>query len=245
MRVVTLNLWKNEGDLPARLQMVAAECLRLKPDIICLQEVYADAEFDTGAWLAQALGLSVTSVPARMKQRSGVLSSSGLALLSSLPLVSQESIDLPTSAADGGRKALFGSFETSLGPARIVSLHLSHLNTDEGEQLRQLQLSTIWSWVREGWEHPIILAGDFNAKIDAPCLSWLRTQAQLVGTDSLLPGETSLRDRPGALIDHVVLAGQNRVQLSHTALCFKEMEAEAGRVASDHFGIVADFDAIG
>lgn len=244
MRVITLNLWKNEGDLPARLQMVAAECLRLKPDIICLQEVYADAEFDAGAWLAQALGLSLTSVPARMKQRSGVLSSSGLALLSSLPLLSQESIDLPTSPADGGRKALFGAFQTGLGPVRIVSLHLSHLNTDEGDLLRQAQLSSIWSWVREGWEHPIILAGDFNATIDAPCLSWLRTQAPFAGTESFLPSATSFRDRPNALIDHVVLAGRNRVHLSHAALCFKDMEAETGRVASDHFGIVADFDLI-
>ncbi len=245
MRMITLNLWKNEGDLPARLQMVVAECRRLKPDLICLQEVYAGAEFDAGAWLAQALGLSLTGVPARIKQRSGVLSSSGLALLSSLPLLSQESIDLPTSPADGGRKAFFGAIQTELGPVRIVSLHLSHLNTDEGGRLRQVQLSSIWSWVREGWDYPTILAGDFNTRFDAPCLSWLRTQAHFEGTHRFLPSATSLRDRPYALIDHVVLVGLNRVQLRRAALCFKDMEAETGRVASDHFGIVADFDAVG
>eukprot|EP01032_Pedospumella_encystans_P006797 gene6797-8150_t len=107
--------------------MFVAECRLLQPDLICLQEVYADATMDAGEWLADALGLTRVGVPARIKQRSGVLSSSGIAILSRLPLLTEKSLDLPTSAADGGRKSLSAVFEATNGPIRVVSLHLSHL----------------------------------------------------------------------------------------------------------------------
>jgi hypothetical protein len=152
MRVLTLNIWKDEGDLAARLEMFVAECRLLQPDLVCLQEVYADATMDAGEWLADALGLTRVGVPARIKQRSGVLSSSGIAILSRLPLLTEESLDLPTSAADGGRKSLSAVLEATNGPIRVVSLHLSHLKADEGDILRQQQLAAIWSWASEGWD---------------------------------------------------------------------------------------------
>ncbi len=244
MRVLTLNIWKDEGDLAARLEMIVAECRLLLPDIICLQEVYADATMDAGERLADALGMTRVTVPARMKQRSGVLSSSGLAILSRLPLLAEESLDLPTSAADGGRKALSAVFETDIGPLRVVSLHLSHLRAEEGGPLRLQQLAAIWSWANRGWDHPIILVGDFNATRKAACLDWLHQQDRMSGTDTLLPQATSLRHQPDALIDHIVLAGRGGWQLSGAKLCFTETDAKSGCFASDHFGILATFDPI-
>lgn len=245
MRVLTLNIWKDEGDLAARLETIVAECRLLQPDIICLQEVYADAKIDAGEWLAHALGLTRVGVRAREKRRSGVLSSSGLALLSRLPLLAEENLDLPTSSADGGRKALYGVFETASGPLRVVSLHLSHIKGEEGDFLRSQQSAAVWSWVSQGWDHPIILAGDFNATRKAACFDLLAQPEDLFGTDSLLPRASSLRDQPNALIDHILLAGRGRWKLSGAALCFTEADDATGCFASDHFGILADFDPIG
>jgi endonuclease/exonuclease/phosphatase family metal-dependent hydrolase len=244
MRVLTLNIWKDEGDLAARLEMIVAECRLLLPDIICLQEVYADATMDAGERLADALGMTRVAVPARTKLRSGVLSSSGVAILSRLPLLAEESLDLPTSAADGGRKALSAVFETANGPLRIVSLHLSHLKAEAGDMLRSQQLAAIWSWASEGWDQPIILAGDFNATRKATCLDWLTQQGTITGTDSLLPQATSLRHQPNALIDHIALAGRGTWELNGAELCFTGVDATSGCFASDHFGILASFDPI-
>jgi endonuclease/exonuclease/phosphatase family metal-dependent hydrolase len=244
MRVLTLNIWKDEGDLAARLEIIVAECRLLQPDIICLQEVYADATLDAGEWLADALGMTRVAVPARIKLRSGLLSSSGLAILSRLPLLAEESLDLPTSAADGGRKALYAVFETANGPLRIASLHLSHLKAEEGDMLRSQQLAAIWSWANQGWDYPIILAGDFNATRKAACLDWLYQQDRITGTDGLLPQATSLRQRPNALIDHILLAGRGGWELIGAELCFTGIDAASGCFASDHFGILASFDPI-
>jgi endonuclease/exonuclease/phosphatase family metal-dependent hydrolase len=244
MRVLTLNIWKDEGDLAARLEMFVAECRLLQPDLICLQEVYADATMDAGEWLADALGLTRVGVPARIKQRSGVLSSSSIAILSRLPLLTEESLDLPTSAADGGRKSLSAVFEATNGPIRVVSLHLSHLKADEGDMLRQQQLAAIWSWASEGWDHPIILAGDFNATRTAACFDWLYQQERIISTDTLLPQATSLRHQPNALIDHILLADRGGWELNGAELCFTGVDATTGCFASDHFGILASFNPI-
>jgi endonuclease/exonuclease/phosphatase family metal-dependent hydrolase len=244
MRVLTLNIWKDEGDLAARIEMIAEECRLLQPDVICLQEVYADATMDAGEWLADALGMTRVGVPARIKQRSGVLSSSGLAILSRLQPLAEESLDLPTSAADGGRKALYGDFETSKGPLRVVSLHLSHLKAEEGDILRSEQLAAIWSWANQGWDRPIILAGDFNATRKAACFDWLAQQSTITGTDGLLPQATSLRHQPNALIDHILLADRGGWELNGVELCFTGVDATTGRFASDHFGILASFNPI-
>lgn len=244
MRVLTLNIWKDEGDLAARLETIVAECRVLQPDIICLQEVYADAKMDAGEWLAEALRLTRVGVQARVKQRSDVLSSSGLALLSRLPLLAEDSLDLPTSPADGGRKALYGAIETANGLLRVVSLHLSHIKGEEGDFLRSQQLAVVWSWVSQGWDHPIILAGDFNATRKAACFDWLAQQDDLSGTDNLLPQATSLRNQPNALIDHIFLAGQGRWKLRGAELCFTEADDATGCFASDHSGILADYDPI-
>lgn len=244
MRVLTLNIWKDEGDLDARLEMIAEECHLLQPDMICLQEVYSDATLNAGEWLADALGLTRAGVPARTKQRSGVLSSSGLAILSRLQPLAEESLDLPSSAADSGRKALSAVFETANGPLRVVSLHLSHLKAEEGDMLRSQQLAAIWSWASEGWDHPIILAGDFNATRKAACFDWLAQQDKITSTDTFLPQATSLRHQPNALIDHIALAGRSSWELIGADLCFTGIDAASGCFASDHLGILASFDPI-
>lgn len=110
--------------------------------------------------------------------------------------------------------------------------------------LRSEQLAAIWSWANQGWDHPIILAGDFNAMRKATCFDWLAQQSTITGTDGLLPQATSLRHQPNALIDHILLAGRSGWELSGAELCFTGIDVKSGCFASDHFGILASFDPI-
>jgi endonuclease/exonuclease/phosphatase family metal-dependent hydrolase len=110
--------------------------------------------------------------------------------------------------------------------------------------LRSEQLAAIWSWANQGWDCPIILAGDFNATRKAACFDWLYQQDRIIGTDTLLPQATSLRHQPNALIDHILFAGRSGWELIGAELCFTGIDAKSGCFASDHFGILASFDPI-
>ncbi len=110
--------------------------------------------------------------------------------------------------------------------------------------LRSEQLAAIWSWANQGWDCPIILAGDFNATRKAACFDWLYQQDRIIGTDGLLPQATSLRHQPNALIDHILFAGRSGWELTGAELCFTGIDAKIGCFASDHFGILASFDPI-
>ena len=59
LRIVSLNAWKNDGDFPARVALIAEGLARLNPDVVCLQECFAteDGEVDVAHDLAAALGL--------------------------------------------------------------------------------------------------------------------------------------------------------------------------------------------
>ena len=85
MRIVTLNTWKNEGDYPRRLALMRDGLAELAPDLVCLQECFANAGHDTAAWLAAELGLDCHAAPARAKVRrhmgQDLQSTSGLAIL--------------------------------------------------------------------------------------------------------------------------------------------------------------------
>src|SRR5262245_26467228 len=39
LTVVTLNLWHDQHDWPSRLNVIVAELRRIRPDVVCLQEV--------------------------------------------------------------------------------------------------------------------------------------------------------------------------------------------------------------
>jgi endonuclease/exonuclease/phosphatase family metal-dependent hydrolase len=240
IRLVTLNSWKDEGDWPARMAAIAEGLTLLQPDIVCLQEVYAGAGRDTGQRLAAHTGLTCTQVAARSKSRGGVLSSSGVAILSRTPPQSSAAIDLPTTAEDGGRKALIANFTTAAGPLRIASLHLSHLRSADAAALRAAQLSCVIAHASADWHGAIVLAGDFNAPCHAPELAALHAPGW-VSSAPALAGQSSLIDRPAALIDHIALqaAPSGPVwTLADVSLVLNQPSA-SGVMPSDHAGVMA------
>lgn len=246
IRLITLNCWKDEGDLAARVPGIGAALAALAPDIVCLQEVYAGGGRDTGAVLAAATGLHCTRIAARQKRRSGVMSTSGVAILSRQPPTDITAVDLPTTPEDGGRKALMCSFETGLGSLQVASLHLSHLRSPAAAALRAAQLAAVVAAAH--CTEPLILAGDFNAPWSSPELAalrtpaWTSTEAALNGRSSLIaqPGAISAQPsafsaQPGALIDHIAV----RTGLALVSAALVLDAPAAGLMLSDHAGVMA------
>jgi endonuclease/exonuclease/phosphatase family metal-dependent hydrolase len=238
MRVLTLNLWKNEGDFPDRLSIARAGLIEMSPDIMCLQEVYCDETINA---LDEIVGARLPHhifAPAREKLRDGHMSCSGVAIASKSKISDSAILDLPSSLADGGRVAVRADIVTDFGPLRVVSLHLSYLRGLEGRSLREAQWDATWRWAHEAWSHPIILAGDYNALIHEPWLESYLADHNGQASAAFLAGQSTLRDTPNALIDHLILAGQETLTMKSASL-----SCTNSPYASDHYGIVAEFEA--
>jgi endonuclease/exonuclease/phosphatase family metal-dependent hydrolase len=242
--LLSLNTWKDEGDWPARMAATARGLAALSPDIVCLQETLRDEARDTVEALAEAGGWFACDAPARGKLRDGVWSTSGVAILSRHPIRARAILDLPTSAADGGRKALRADVETPAGIVRAVSLHLSHLRGAEGAALREVQLRALVDWALDGRpdEGAVALAGDFNALAADPGLVWLFADPGVRNSASNLAGNTTLIGRPGALIDHGVLLASPGWRLADSRIVLQGAGAD-GVSVSDHAGVMIDLAA--
>ncbi len=235
IRLLTLNSWKDQGDWAARMDAIAEGLCALAPDIVCLQEVYVGGGRDSGQTLATRTGLFCTNVPARKKARGGIVSSSGVAILSRQQPEASMAIDLPTTPADGGRKALVCTLATDNGLLRVASLHLSHLRSAEAGALRAAQLAALIE--HADWDGPLVLAGDFNAPWHAPELAALHAPGW-TSTAPALAGQTSLIDRPAALIDHFVLRAGGPWTLGNASLVLNRPSTR-GVMPSDHAGVMA------
>jgi endonuclease/exonuclease/phosphatase family metal-dependent hydrolase len=231
LTALSLNCWKNEGDLPKRLPKLAAGLAALSPDIACLQEVYADASLCAARTLAQAAGLAVFAHPMRTKDRGAGRSTAGLAVLTNLPIRRAEALALPSNAEDGGRFAQSVDLDSPLGPMRVVNLHLTHLR--QGDVLRAAQLEAALAWARTDWTGPILVAGDLNARADSPALRALFAAPDVIAGPPPAPTATSLLYRPGWLIDHVALLQGAGLALE------RSLALEGPAAVSDHAGVVA------
>lgn len=234
MKAVTLNLWKNDGDFPARLAIIREGLALMRPEIICLQEAYSDKDTNALELVTPNSNYNSAFAPAREKLRGGRLSHSGVAILSIYPIIEQAILTLPTSINDGGRLALRADLALPTGIIRVVSLHLSHLQSDEGNELRALQWQAILDWAKIGWQAPILFGGDFNCLASTPWLQASLTSAPHQISADFLGGQTSLRFRPNALIDHLIVPIQAKMRINSATLCFNDAQ-----IGSDHFGILA------
>jgi endonuclease/exonuclease/phosphatase family metal-dependent hydrolase len=235
IRIFTLNLWKNEGDFPNRLTHVREGLELLQPDIVCFQEVYQDSNNNALECIKTAMLPSCVHLPERKKVRDGILSSSGLAIVSRFEIKESSSIQLPSSAADGGRSVLLTDLATPFGPLRILNVHLSHLRGIKGSTLRAEQWAECLNWAYANWHDPVLICGDFNDRIDAPWIHQGFGQAPFETSASFLSGQTSLRTHPDALIDHIVLVQAPDLVVKNSRIFFTQAPP-----VSDHYGVLLE-----
>lgn len=250
IRLVTLNTWKADGDYQSRLQAMAEDLAALDPHILCLQEVFAAASLglDTAASLSARLGMNCQYLPARRKSRqfgSGdVDSTSGLAILSRLPVLWTQRLDLPDDPLDGERIAQMAAFDLGSERLLLVNLHLTHLR--QAEALRRQQLERIFAAIDagDGWSASV-LAGDFNAgrrdglfrRLPAAA-GWVVEDARAAAREPQRP--TLLGVSRGGCVDHLLLYRKRDSALRVTG-ARRVLDQPRPVPPSDHFGLMVDF----
>ncbi|MEV0718815.1 endonuclease/exonuclease/phosphatase family protein [Asanoa sp. NPDC050611] len=165
VRVMTWNLWWRFGEPERRRAAILAVLREQRPDLVGLQEVWADDDTNLAGWLADELGLhwafgagsDQESWRVRVDGAPGLRN--GVAVLSRWPIQSDKAYDLP---GDPSRAALSVLVDAPHATIPFVTTHLSVLSGSAG---RSAQLDWLARHVRslphDG--HPPVVVGDFNA----------------------------------------------------------------------------------
>lgn len=164
MRVVSWNIWWKFGPWSERQPAIEAELRRVDPDIITLQEVWADDDADQAQLLADQLGFHVL----RSRRPDGTPQGFGNAILSREPLHFIEQVTLPDlDGAPTSRTALITASDADPAPRLLVTTHLAWQY--HASATRQVQLQAIVDAVDRHRRPddlaeplPVILTGDLN-----------------------------------------------------------------------------------
>jgi endonuclease/exonuclease/phosphatase family metal-dependent hydrolase len=232
--LLTINTWKCDGDYYPRMELLAAGLKASGAHIILCQECFrtADGKVDTLSYLSRELSMPGYFVPCRRKTRllGGIPtdSFSGLGVLTNLPVISQMTIDLPSSPADGGRSAQLLTLNLGAGLSlMIANIHLTHLRNSEALRLSQLEKVLTCMAGSEASYH--IIGGDFNARPGSEPIEFLKNKINAVECIQhfvdyifVLPS-TIAATYPSTIHAKIVLDNPDA----------------AGRYPSDHFGLQA------
>lgn len=238
--VVSLNLWHDQHDWPARLRRIVGALRALDPDVVCLQEVLQHPGLPNQAvTLAESLGCSVHFVsvdgeerPKRygnaILTRHRVLAKGGRFLLplDDWRVVAHVRVDVRGRAVD------------------VYDTHLHH--TPEGGAIRAEQIRDLLAYVDSTrGDGPAVLAGDFNCELGSPELrplerDWLDAFA---ATHPGVHGAAAATMNPllgneARAIDHVFVPRRGRLAPRETEILFRECGPDSVW-ASDHFGLLA------
>ena len=166
LSVLTWNLWWRFGPWESRQPAIVRTLARLAPDVVCLQEVWAERDGPRqadqlaaalgGYYVAEAAGLGFDLAPQSL----------GNAVLSRWPIRAQEARRLPApEGLDELRVVLRAEID---GPRGAFDVYVTHLNwrLDQSD-VRQAQVRAICEFVAEAKadrSYPPLLCGDFNAE---------------------------------------------------------------------------------
>jgi len=265
MRVLTLNIWGRQGAWNQRRSVLADGLRDLDPDIVAFQEAIVGDGYDQ---VADLLGSGFHVV----HQGVGLLrdGNHGASIASRWPLREVREVDLHLTerTEDYPCAALVAEVlaPKPLGPLLFVSFGPSHQLSVELE--RELQAVVTARLVEEmvgNDNRHVVLAGDFNADVDAASVRFWSGQQSLRGTSVCYrdaweeahpgePGHTFTPRNPlvhenkpalrrGRRMDYVFVRCNDTLygpSLDITSCKRVFDEPVAGVWASDHFGVVAD-----
>jgi endonuclease/exonuclease/phosphatase family metal-dependent hydrolase len=266
LRVVTLNIWNNQGPWPERLRLIRRELPTLDAHLVGLQEVlHLDAGGTPDQAQAIAEGLGYYSAFASAWHIGGGLQF-GNALLSRFPIVAAQAFMLPCEEGDETRALLYCSVDAPCGKIPVFVTHLSwKLHQSD---IRQQQVAYIAARIKElapvdQIAFPPVLMGDFNAEPESDEIRYLRGYNTRLGRSVYLadcfavagdgsPGFTYARDNSYALrarepnrrLDYIFSRGPDRALRGEPLTarrCFTD--AERGVFPSDHYGVFAEIQA--
>jgi len=227
LTVVAYNIRHGAGmDETVDLPRIAEALRALNADVITLQEVDKNTErtggVDQVAVLAELLGMRGFHGAHRPYQGGEY----GNAVLSRLPVRNVRTLSLPPSA---GSALTIHEVEIAGGAGRAISVVSVHLAGSPEE--RAAQADSVVSYFSD-FDHPVILAGDFNSRRGDRVLMTLSHAWQILDKEGDV--DTFPADVPDREIDFIMVrpAGAFEI-LEHRVI------AEA--MASDHRPILATF----
>jgi len=161
-RLLTLNLWNISEPLEARYHALAAGLKKLRPEIVCLQEVYRDPKS----------GRSQAELVAEMCHFHHRVEENGLSILSSQPVVRSAIEPLPQMPDDPPRQVLLAEFVLEARRLLVVNTHLAYQPKMIEGRRKQAQaiLTAIRRHDSNSEDFPKILCGDFNDVPDSPAI---------------------------------------------------------------------------
>lgn len=234
LKLVTFNIWHNQGDWAARQPLLIEAIRSADADIIALQEVLEDANVglpNQALTIADALGgyeMHFVSTDAE-----GAPRRYGNAILSRLPVLAHDSKKLEP--LDDYRTALRIRVDVGGKAIDIVDTHLAW--QEDAQAVRARQIGDLLGWLpRDGT--PLIVMGDFNAVQEDAGLNVLTSERFF----SALPRGTvvttlnTAKGHPNRVIDHIFVEAAHFAPGSAALLGNTPAN---GEYPSDHFGVAA------
>ena len=245
LTVVTLNLWHDQPDWPKRLQRIVTELRRIRPDVLCLQEVLQQPWLRNQAeTLGDSLGCQVqfASVdgPDQPKRF-------GNAVLTPHRVLRGGSRNLEP--ANDYRAVAHVRFEWRGLEIDAYSTHLHH--TKKGDEIRATQIRHLLAYVDSTrGSGPVVLAGDFNAELGRREMKPVTTR-YVDGFQTVHPRanrrESATYNKhfgpdPGK-IDHIFVDRSSGQLLPVDSEVIFRTVGPDSVWASDHYGVVAKLAA--
>jgi len=241
LTVVTLNLWHDSHEWPKRLNVIVAAMRRIRPDVLCLQEVLQNPELPNQAQtLGDSLGYHVLFAtvdgPERPKRY-------GNAVLTPHPVLVEGARNLEP--ADDYRAVGHVRFRWHGLEVDAYSTHLHH--TSAGGSIRAAQIRHLLAYVDSTrGAGPTVVAGDFNSELGTPEMDLVAARYvdafRAVHPNASREEAVTFNARfgvdPGA-IDHVFV---ERLVPVATEVIFRSVGPDSVW-ASDHYGVVAKLRA--
>jgi len=247
LTVVTLNLWNDQRDWPKRLNVIVRELRRIRPDVVCVQEVLQNPSLRNQAeTLGDSLGCHVqfASVdgPERPKRY-------GNAILTRHPVKMGGSRNLEP--ANDYRAVAHVRFEWRGRTVDAYSTHLHH--TPEGGSIRATQIRHLLAYVDSTrGSGPVVLAGDFNCELGTPEMNLVTARYTDVfhalhpqaSRGEAVTYNSRFGPDPG-VIDHIFVdrEGSKRLRPLASDIIFRTAGPESVW-ASDHYGLVGKLGAV-
>jgi endonuclease/exonuclease/phosphatase family metal-dependent hydrolase len=242
LTVVTLNLWHDQHDWPSRLARIVTELRRMRPDVLCLQEVLQHETLRNQAeTLGDSLGCHVEFASVDGPERSKRY---GNAILTPHRVLAVGSRNLDP--ADDYRVVAHVRFEWRGREIDAYSTHLHH--TPGGGGIRAKQIRHLLAYVDSTRAAgPVVLAGDFNAELSTPemkpvterYLDTFRAVHPKASREEAVTFNRHFGPDPGA-IDHIFVERETRTRLRPVTgdVIFRSVGPDSVW-ASDHFGVLA------
>ncbi len=237
--MVTFNLHHDRENWPQRRRIILAELKRLQPDAIALQEVIEKPRVRNQAqWLAAELGyryVFVSTDPPGARKRYGN------ALLTRRPVLARgEHLLQPLTDY---RTVAHLRIDVEGRAVNVYATHLNERSDAAGQAIRRSQVEDLLRYITATASGgPVVIAGDFNALVDAGDLSELRSQygdsyGSVHVNNELATVSTLNRHyyQAPSRIDHVFF--QQDTLLAREARLLFDQPSDDGRWASDHYGV--------